>query len=158
MKKHFLKTILVLAAVLAPTMAFAVCENLDGNCLDQALRSLDRVDNNISGANLGEDMTNGVTFYTAVGVFRQSLLTQQMNVALLKKLANEEKNKDVSEAYSSAAAMIVMNLCMPQKLAARQSRQIVRNYLNAHPEEWGNSIDSLLRKAFTSTFPCQKGG
>jgi hypothetical protein len=156
MKKHILKIVIVLTTAAVSTSAFAVCEKLDGNCLDEALRSLDRVDNNASGANFEEDVTNGVTFYTAVGVFRQSFLTDQTDVSSLMTLAGAEKSQEVAQAYKAAASVVTRNLCIPQSLSPRQSRQIVRNYLNAHPEQWGNNIDYLLRQAFTSAFPCEK--
>jgi Rap1a immunity proteins len=156
MKKRFLEILLILTMTALPTMAFAVCEKLDGNCLDQALRSLDRIDNNTLGPGLEEDVTNAVTFYTAVGVFRQSFLTQQTSASLLRKLAADEGTKEVAEAYTSAASMIAKNLCIPQTVSPRQSRQIVRNYLNTHPDQWADNIDYLLRQAFTNAFPCQK--
>lgn len=46
--------------------------------------------------------------------------------------------------------------CMPEQVSRGQARDIVRNYLSAHPELRHYSASSLVVNSFIAAFPCPK--
>lgn len=46
--------------------------------------------------------------------------------------------------------------CPPNDASIKQVKQIVINYMKAHPEQWNNSADSSVVAALRSTWPCSK--
>lgn len=46
--------------------------------------------------------------------------------------------------------------CSPDDVTVKQVKQVVFNYMKAHPEKWSNSADSSVVAALQSAWPCRK--
>lgn len=47
-----------------------------------------------------------------------------------------------------------VTVCSPGDATVKQVKQVVFNYMKAHPEKWNNSADSSVVAALRSTWPC----
>lgn len=46
--------------------------------------------------------------------------------------------------------------CAPDGVSAKQVKQVVFNYMKAHPEQWSNSADASVVAALRLAWPCTK--
>ncbi|WP_425126209.1 Rap1a/Tai family immunity protein [Burkholderia gladioli] len=46
-------------------------------------------------------------------------------------------------------------MCIPNDFTVAQSERILRNYMDAHPEKWGDGMRSLFDAAYAQAFPCK---
>jgi len=64
-----------------------------------------------------------------------------------------------ADGYINGAVDVMIDAgwaCFPEGAKVGQTLAIVRNYLNAHPEQWQRKASFLVGRAITQAFPCQK--
>jgi hypothetical protein len=60
----------------------------------------------------------------------------------------------IIDAFAAASPSRMQDLCIPRGASVGQLVQIVRNYVNAHPENWHYSAASFVYVAVAEAFPC----
>ncbi len=69
-------------------------------------------------------------------------------------LQNHPKGVDIASSRK-VMGMYMKRMCIPNDFTVAQSERILRNYMDAHPEKWGDGMRSLFDAAYAQAFPCK---